>query len=181
MAVLKFLQKSPIAELRQKVLDILQSSRLYIKQNDLDRIASQLGSVEIFQSFIPADTLEALSPFLAEDVNKRLEGTYIDHLLNYARVSNLVGGLEEVQQLFANTVDPVVNRILEHESRIKVFKRILGLQGEYNTIIHETFNYDNNYDGTDRRLATNTVTGTLRLNGTGKLLTTKEKSNITYE
>jgi hypothetical protein len=181
MAKLKFLEKSPIAEIRQTILGILQSSRLYLKQNDLDRVGAQLDTVDILQSFIPSDYLESQSFVSHDEINKRLEASYVDHLINYARVKNLVDGIGEAEKLYIDTVEPVINRILDHESKIKVFKRIQSKKGIYNTILHETFNYDNNYEGTDRRLSVNKVTGSLRLNGSGKLLTTKEKSNITYE
>jgi len=181
MANLKFRLKSPIVEIRDIILTTLRNSKLFRKQADIDRIGSQLDTVEIFQSFIPRDQLEPKSYVAVEELNKRMEGSFIDHLITYKRLENLASGLQEIEQLHENTVVPVINRILDYESKIRVFKKISSQKGLYNTLVHETFNYDNNFEGTERKLAVNKVTGSLRLNGSGKLLSTKERSNISYE
>lgn len=181
MATLNFLKVNPLTSVKQKVLTLLQNSKIFVKKGDVDFIANQLQNIDIVQSFIPSEVIEQRSVVTSDSINKKLEGAYIDHLIQYAKLKNLLDGMEEVNQLFQNKVQTAANQILDYESRVKTYKKIQAQKGVYNTILHETFNYDNNFDGSDRKLSVNKIAGTLRLNSSGKLLTTKETSNLSYE
>lgn len=181
MAELKFLNKNPVTEIRELVLNALQQSGIFRRQADIDFIASQLDTVEPIQSFIPAVAIEERDPVYSEMLHQKMEGCFVDHSILLARIQNLLEGMEELDELYRNQIQSAIDQVDDFESRVRVFKKLRSRKGVFNTVLHETFTNDNNFEGTDRRLEVNRDAGTLRLPAEGKLLTTEERSNLSLE
>ena len=182
MQNIKSLLINPLKEIKDLVNILLKSSKLFIKKSDFDAIQTQLDNTEVINSFIPAEIIEKFEPFFINKINKKLKGGYIDHLIQYTKIKNLEQILKDIDEMYENVVISNIKKILEFESVVATYKNIQNEKGIYNSSIHETFNYDNNYEGSDRRLSINKNAGTLRLNASDSvLLTTVEKSNISYE
>lgn len=171
---------NPIALVKDLVVSLLQNSKIFVQKNEVDYISSVLNTSDVLESFIPAKPIE-IGPIYSNEINKKLEGCYIDHYLQYKKLKVLYDGMNECTSIFVNKVSNITDQILEKESKLQAFKRSQSNNGLYNNIIHETFLQDNNYDGTDRKLSINRAANTLRLNNQSRNLITTETCNLKYE
>lgn len=173
-------KKNPISTVKDIVVSLLQNSKIFVQQNEVDYISNILNTSDVLESFIPAAPIE-IGPVYSKEINKKLEGCYIDHYLQYKKLKVLYEGMDECTSIFVNKVSNITDQILEKESKLQAFKRTQGNNGLYNNVIHETFLQDNNYDGTDRKLSINRAANTLRLNSESRNLVTTETCNLKYE
>ncbi len=173
-------KKNPISLVKDFVVSLLQKSNIFVQKTEVDYISAILNTSDIIESFIPANPIE-IGPVYSKEINKKLEGCFIDHYLQYKKLKVLYDAMDECTSIYINKVTNITDQIIEKESKLQAFKRTQGNNGLYNNIIHETFLQDNNYDGTERKLSINRAANTLRLNNQSRNLITTETCNLKYE
>jgi hypothetical protein len=181
MPVLKSIQTTAYKLLKTKIAGLLTQSRFYQSRNQLDQINAKLESIDPVESFIPSTPIEERSYLSSDIINKKLEGAYIDHLLQLETLRMCYNGLAELNTIYETRIVPAVKEILNMESKINIYRSLTKYRGIFNNIYHDTFNNDTNSTTNDRKLSINKEAGILRMDSYGKVLTRKETCNLKYE
>lgn len=181
MPTLRSLQTTAYKLLKTKMIGLLTKSRFYQSRNQLDQITAKLESVDPVESFIPSTPIEERSYLSSDMINKKLEGAYVDHLLQLETLRMCYNGLSELNTTYETRIVPAVKEILNMKSKINTYGSLTKYRGVFNNINHDTFNHDSNTTTNDRKLSINKEAGILRMNSYGKVLTRKETCNLKYE
>ena len=100
-------KKNPITAVKDLVVSLLQNSKIFVQQNEVDYISNILNTSDVLESFIPAAPIE-IGPVYSKEINKKLEGCYIDHYLQYKKLKVLYEGMDECTSIFFNKVYNIV-------------------------------------------------------------------------